>query len=67
MLLRPIRYLKAVADHGSLTRAASALHVSQPALSQQIREFEELPIARLCRPLGVWCLSKELDRKRLRR
>jgi LysR family transcriptional regulator, cyn operon transcriptional activator len=41
MLLRPIRYLKAVADHGSFTRAASALHVSQPALSQQIREFEE--------------------------
>ena len=41
MLLRPIRYLKAVADHRSFTRAASALHVSQPALSQQIREFEE--------------------------
>jgi LysR family cyn operon transcriptional activator len=41
MLLRPIRYLKAVADHGSFTRAAAALHVSQPALSQQIREFEE--------------------------
>jgi LysR family transcriptional regulator, cyn operon transcriptional activator len=41
MLLRPIRYLKAVVDHGSFTRAASALHVSQPALSQQIREFEE--------------------------
>ena len=41
MLLRPIHYLKAVVDHGSFTRAASALHVSQPALSQQIREFEE--------------------------
>ena len=38
MLMRPIRYLKAVADHGSFTRAAAALHESQPALSQQIRE-----------------------------
>ncbi|MEJ0002862.1 MAG: transcriptional regulator CynR [Pararobbsia sp.] len=47
MLLRHLRYLKAVVDQGSFTRAAQVLHVSQPALSQQIKELEELLGARL--------------------
>lgn len=40
MQLRQLRYLIAVAEHGNFTRAAEALHVSQPALSQQIMQIE---------------------------
>lgn len=41
MLSRQVRYFLAVAEHQSFTRAAEALHVSQPALSQQVRLMEE--------------------------
>ena len=38
---RALQYLIAIAEHGSFTRAAEVLHVSQPSLSQQIKLLEE--------------------------
>ncbi|MET0320551.1 MAG: LysR substrate-binding domain-containing protein [Duganella sp.] len=41
MELRQLRYFVAIVDHGSLSRAALALHVAQPALTQQLRQLED--------------------------
>ncbi|MFD9406414.1 transcriptional regulator CynR [Streptomyces sp. NPDC059989] len=48
--LRHLRYLIAVAEHGSFTRAAEELRISQPTLSQQVRQLE--------RAVGVQLLDR---------
>jgi LysR family transcriptional activator of glutamate synthase operon len=54
MELRQLRYLSAVARHGSFTLAAQELHVAQPAVSQQVRRLEQ--------ELGVELLSRTTRR-----
>lgn len=41
MELRQLRYFAAIVDWGSLSKAANALRVAQPALSQHVRQLED--------------------------
>lgn len=40
LLLRRLRYFAMVADEGGISRAATRLHVAQPALTRQIHDLE---------------------------
>jgi len=52
MELRQIEYVLAVVDRGSFTKAAGAVHVSQPSLSDGIRRLESELGVRLFHRLG---------------
>src|ERR1700759_1484677 len=41
MQFRQLRYFVKIIEAGSFSRAASVVHVAQPALSQQVAELEE--------------------------
>jgi LysR family transcriptional regulator, carnitine catabolism transcriptional activator len=62
--VRQLSYVLAVVDHGSFTRAAEALHIAQPSLSQGIRALEEeLGIelfVRRARPVGLTAAGQAL-------
>lgn len=57
MELRTVRYLLALADAGSVTAAAAAVHITQPSLSRQLRQLE--------RDLGIDLFVREDGRLRL--
>jgi DNA-binding transcriptional LysR family regulator len=55
--LRTLRYLTAIAEAGSVTAAAAALHLTQPSLSRQVRQLE--------RELGMELFTRDEGRFRL--
>ena len=55
MDLRQLEYIVAVVDHHGFTRAADALHVSQPSLSQGVQSLErELGVQLSNGSVGRW-------------
>ncbi|HEX8373017.1 MAG TPA: LysR substrate-binding domain-containing protein [Chthoniobacterales bacterium] len=57
MELRHLRYFRVVAEQGNFSRAAEALHYTQPALSRTIKDLEE--------ELGVSLFTRDSNSVRL--
>lgn len=55
--IKRLRYFRAIAEHGSLSAAARALNLAQPALSHHVRELEA--------EIGVPVLERHRDGVRL--
>ena len=68
--LRQLRYFQALVEHGSFSRAAESVHISQPALSLQIRELEatlgEPLVERESRGVLLTRIGKEVHEQTLR-
>lgn len=41
MEIKDIEYIKAILDHGSVTKAAEALYITQPSLSTYIKNMQQ--------------------------
>lgn len=63
LTLKHLRYLDALARHGHFGRAAAACSISQPALSQQIKELEKMLgtplVERTARQVRLTALGQE--------
>ena len=53
-----LRYFWIAAKEGSLTKAAAKLHVSQPSISEQIRELESLLDEKLFRRENLFGITE---------
>ena len=64
-MLRQFEYLVALSEHGNFRRAADAVHISQPTLSQQLRTLEAKLGAQLVEGLVAGDVYKQLLEKGL--
>jgi DNA-binding transcriptional LysR family regulator len=66
MTLRQLRIFETVANHMSFSRAAQELHLSQPAVSMQIKQLEESVCLPLFEKLGKKIFLTEAGQELLR-